>query len=66
MLRRRRLLKGLATLLLLLPAGLSRAAAATATTPGGGFHMVNGWILTDRDVVALAALHPDVIPGSQA
>ena len=60
MLRRRRLLKGLATLLLL-PAGLgglSRAAAATAAAPvGGGFHMVNGWILTDRDVVALAALH---------
>ena len=60
MLRRRRLLKGLATLLLL-PAGLgglSRAAAATAAAPGGGgFHLVNGWILTDRDVVALAALH---------
>lgn len=60
MIRRRAILKGLATLLLL-PAGLAlpgrpAAAAAAPAAAGTGFQLVNGWILTDRDVAALAAL----------
>jgi hypothetical protein len=59
---RRDILKGLLALLLL-PAGLGRPAAASpvagfrgAASPGAGFRLVNGWVLTDRDVAALAAL----------
>jgi len=52
---RRDILKGLLALLLL-PAGLGRPAAASAAFPGAGFRLVNGWVLTDRDVAALAAL----------
>jgi hypothetical protein len=54
---RRDILKGLLALLLL-PAGLGRPAAAFpgAASPGAGFRLVNGWVLTDRDVAALAAL----------
>ena len=60
MIRRRAILKGLATLLLL-PAGLGVAArrAGAAAPAGTGFQLVNGWILTDRDVAALAALDRD-------
>jgi hypothetical protein len=56
---RRDILKGLLALLLL-PAGLGRrpaaASPAAAAAPGAGFRLVNGWVLTDRDVAALAAL----------
>jgi hypothetical protein len=58
---RRDILKGLLALLLL-PAGLGRRPAAAsaafpgAASPGAGFRLVNGWVLTDRDVAALAAL----------
>jgi hypothetical protein len=40
--------------LVLLPAGLAARAAGAA--PGPGFRLVNGWVLSDRDVAALAAL----------
>ena len=52
---RRDILKGLLALLLL-PAGLGRPAARGRGGPGAGFRLVNGWVLTDRDVAALAAL----------
>jgi len=63
---RRALLKGLAALLAL-PAGLAAGRPAPAATPaaalpgagpgadaGAGFRLVNGWILSERDVAALA------------
>ena len=52
---RRDILKGLLALMLL-PAGLGRRPAAAAAAAGAGFRLVNGWVLTDRDVAALAAL----------
>ena len=59
--RRRHVLQGLLALLLLptgLPVGLARTAPAGAAAAGSGaaVHLVNGWILTDRDLAALAAI----------
>jgi len=59
--RRRGVLKGLLGLLLAAPAGLGRRAAAAA--PGDGFRLVNGWILTGRDVAALGALGGELAGG---
>lgn len=54
--RRRGVLKGLLGLVLA-PAGPGRAADAIgAAAAPGGFRLVNGWILTGRDVAALRAL----------
>ena len=49
---RRRFLKGLFAFLAL--PGLRRGGAEAAAP--GGFHLVNGWILTGRDVAALDTL----------
>jgi len=46
---RRGILKALLALVLL-------PAAAGSAVAGTGFRMVNGWILTERDLAALAAL----------
>jgi len=54
---RRGILKALLALVLL-PAAARAAtpAAAGSAVAGTGFRMVNGWILTERDLAALAAL----------
>ena len=52
---RRGVLKGLFGLLLL-PWTTGRAGPAAARPLRPGFRLVNGWVLTERDVAALAAL----------
>jgi hypothetical protein len=52
---RRGVLKGLFGLLLL-PWTTGRAGPAAARPLPPGFRLVNGWVLTERDVAALAAL----------
>ena len=45
--------------------GLGGSAAATPLPlpgPGPGFHLVNGWVLTDRDLVALRISGPRLEP----
>jgi hypothetical protein len=55
---RRRLIASLMALPFLRPARAAARAAPAAVPLGGGFHLLDGWILTDADLRAIARHDP--------